>query len=181
VSVAAVREQIARFYRGVLNGVSVVEHGGPFNAEELKRVGASAPAVIVTCLGVSGFSVQGTEVVGNAQWAAFIVTRGDARERRDAQALRLCEAVAVEAPFQVWDGSALKAPTDLNATNLYSSAIDALGLSLWAVRWSQLVQLDRNIEIDSDDLNTVHNEYEITAGTANDEPPLEDEAHLEGP
>lgn len=175
MSLAQVRAEIARYLNNAIDSVAVIEHGGPFTLEELKRVAARAPALVVTCLGVPALEVQGTVVVAHAVWAVFGVTKNEQRRKRDVAGLLLAESVMVEVPHQTWNGSASKAPRDVTAANLYSSELDRQGVSLWAIRWRQQVDLQRNAITTLDDFETFFATYVI--GDA-DAPVTEDQVDL---
>lgn len=142
-----VRKAIATHLRGAV-GVTVVEHGGPLTLEEVKRIGAQAPALVVACLGVPSLELQGHVVVADAAWGVFALTADRSKERRDVGAMLLTGFVLAEVPKNRWDDdngepTACGAPRAVNGVNLFTTALDKHGVSLWGVRWRQTVELAR--------------------------------------
>lgn len=124
-------------------GVEVLTHGGAIDAAEVQRWGAKTPCVAVGLLGIPKLELDGGSWNGDLRWTAFFVASDDARERRDAAAVRLLEAgLAVIRPEERWGDPSGGAPHDLSAANLYSPALDRLNVALWAVAWRQQHQLD---------------------------------------
>jgi hypothetical protein len=164
MSLVDVRHEIARYFRGLPknNAVTVIEHGGPFNLEEIQRVAARAPALVVACLGIPSLEAQGSVVVAKAAWAVFCVAKDTRKEAKDIKGLLLAESVLVELPHQTtWNDTASKAPEAIAGANLYSSKLDDEGISLWACKWRQDVDLDRNTTLTFDDFETFFATYVI--------------------
>ena len=162
MSIANVRAEIAKHFRGALAFVEVHEHGGEFSIEDIKRYALSKePSVVIGCLGVPSIDVQGTVVVANAAFGAFCITSERNKETRSVSSMILFESVAVEIPFQTWNDSANKAPRNISGANLYSKALDSMGIAMWAARWDQQIDLQRNSAGSLDDFNTMVNVYDI--------------------
>lgn len=177
MSLVDVRNAIAKHYRTALAGVQVHEHGGPLDLEELKRIGLRSPAAVVTCLGVPKLDVQGSVVVADVTFAVFCVASDGLKGKRDIGAMLLAEAVMVEAPNQRWSGTAARASRDVSAANLFSPKLDASDISLWAVRWRQQVDLERNAQTKLDDFVTFYGTYDI--GQTDDTAVTEDQTELD--
>lgn len=178
MSLVDVRKEIARYFRGLPknNAVAVIEHGGPFNLDEIKRVAVRAPALVVACLGVPSLEVNGSVAVAQAAWAVFCVAKDDRQNARDIKGLLLAESVLVELPYRsTWNDTASKAPENIAGVNLYSSKLDAEGICLWACRWRQNVDLERNTTQTFEDFDTFYATYVI--GDA-DAPITEDSVDL---
>lgn len=128
-------------------GVSVARAGGAFDEGEIRRHVVNAPAAVVACLGLSDLTRHGAAgaIRADAQLALYLITRDSGREPgRDMEALALASRVLAVLPRQVWDspeGFSVPEDGDLAATNLYSGAVDAVGVALWAVTWRQRVTL----------------------------------------
>lgn len=155
MSIVNVRREIATFYEGALDSVQVSEHGGAFSTADIKRYARRTPALIVACLGLPNFEFQGSTVVGVATFGAFCMVADSSRERRDIGALLLAESVVVETFKNFWNGAATSTPRNVSAANLYSPALDKLGIAMWAVKWDQLVDLQRNAVAQIDDFKTM--------------------------
>lgn len=161
MSVANVRAEIARHYRGALDHVHVYEHGGAFSLEDIKRYTQKSPAVVIGCLGIPSFEFQSTVTVANVSFGAFCIAQNNVRDNRDVAALLLMESVAVETIANRWDGSASQAPRNVSAANLYSQPLDKMGVAMWAVRWDQKVDLQRNAIATLDDFLTMYSTYDV--------------------
>lgn len=129
---------------------NVRAHGGRFNLAELKRVAVRSPVALVAVLNCPVVRHGGTPV-GNAQIAAFVVCHGTSQTNRDAQAPALAEAIAVEAAKNSWSYEYSQAPKDIRIDNLFSTATEKTGESLWAVTWSQQV----NLGVDEDFMDSL--------------------------
>ena len=161
MSMYEARQEIAKFYRNALPQCTVLEYGGSFDLEEVKRIATRTPALVVTCLGVSKLNVEGG-AIGNAstKFALFAVATNTVKEMRDVAALTLAEAVLVDLPYQRWDNKANNVPVGISANNLYSASLDKQGVSLWAIQWNQEVDLEKtSIYARLDSLTKVDVEY----------------------
>jgi len=150
MTLASTRSAIAAYYLGALpktEQVFVSEYGGAFTLEEIMRIGKQTPALIVTCLGVAEMKIQGNIPVASAAWAAFVVCKDSSRIKKDVQVLTLTEAVMADLPHQRWGDLACSRPNKILATNLYSAALDKVGIAMWAVRWLQDVELTRPTDL----------------------------------
>lgn len=174
MSLALVRHEIAEFYRGQLNA-TVIEYEGTFDMEALKRVSVQAPAVVVTCTGIPKFTVEGPVVVGQATWAVITVAT---KRGRAAEALALMESVAAHLPFQRWNKTASKAPQGIAAANMHSGALEKMGVSMWAIRWSQAVDLDREAIANLGDFAKFYGDIDSADAIADDTAPTQDHAEI---
>lgn len=161
MSIANVRFEIARHFREELGDAFVSEHGGAFSLEDIKRIALKSPAIVVGALGIPSFEIQGSVISATTVFAAFCLAYDRKKERRDIAALLLAESVAVETLRNNWDGSASSSPKNIVGTNLYSIALDKLGVAMWAIRWEQLVDLQRNVLATLDDFLTMHSTYDL--------------------
>lgn len=161
MSIASVKFEIARYYRTALDHVAVEEHGGPFSLQDIGRYAIKSPAVIIGCMGVPEFKIQGTVVTAQAVFGAFCLAHESVREKRDVASLLLAESVAVETVSNNWDGSASGTPRNIRGANLYSVALDKMGVAMWAIRWDQLIDLQRNTIATLDDWETMYSTYDI--------------------
>jgi hypothetical protein len=138
----------------------VEEHGGSFNKQELQRCATKAPACFVAVLG-GPVTRDSTQAVIQANVGAFIVTRGSSGTKRDAAVLSLVESVVGLAVENKWAYAHAKAPTDIRVDNLYSGDIDAKGVALWSVSWSQQADVDI-YDVDSlDDFHTTYFDHDL--------------------
>lgn len=177
MSIVSVRYEIAQHLQGALDGVYVSEHGGAFSSADIERYAKKSPAVIIACLGVPSFEMQANTMTAAPIFAAFCLAAENSKERRDIAALLLAESVAVEIPRNRWNGSASGTPKTPTASNLYSTPLDKKGIALWAVRWTQQVDLQRNVIATIDDFKTMHGTYD--AGQTDGTTPVEGITELE--
>lgn len=133
-------------------------HGGRFDGEELLRFRGSAPFVRAGCLAVASAKEDGGgAVLLDLRLAAAVTGRRTAKgEPSGAQARRMAERLCFElGRFQAWPracfseaeldpartdlprGRDVGDPRGIRAANLYSGKIDAKGVALWAVTWTQ--------------------------------------------
>lgn len=129
------------------DGTTVLRAGGAFDAAEIRRHVTRAPAVIVTCLGAGDYArlAIGHWTV-NAQLAAYILCRDTPpTSTRETQALGLVTDVLQAVARSNWGDPLaydLADSASLDATNLYSGDLDAVGVALWAVTWRQQLRLE---------------------------------------
>jgi hypothetical protein len=117
--------------------VKVEPHAGRFDAAELKRISAQAPAVFVAVLGLADLSEICGEVSATCQVLAIVVCKDAPGLSRDLAALGMMEALAKIVPGNDWNGAAEKAPEDLRCDNLFSATLDKSGVAMWGVAWRQ--------------------------------------------
>jgi hypothetical protein len=122
---------------------SVEFFSGRFSPASVNRVAASAPAVMLTVLGVSGMAPAPDGTRAALRMAAYLLVkdgRGSDQRRvnRDLEALRyaggMLELLNNE---QLWP---LESPQQVTGDNLYSSS-EQSGVALWGISWSQDVTL----------------------------------------
>lgn len=116
---------------------AVQAHGGRFDEDELKRIATKQPACLVTVMGGAIARHGGSQGVCSADVLAFVVTAGSSTTARSRAAMDLAEDVGQLAVDNAWSYSDAKAPENIRAENLYSGALDRLGVAMWLVRWQQ--------------------------------------------
>lgn len=117
--------------------VKVESHAGRFDAAELKRISAQAPAVFVAVLGLADLSESCGEVSATCQILAIVVCKDAPSLPRDLAALGMMEASAKIVPGNDWNGAAEAAPEGLRCDNLFSATLDQAGVAMWGVAWRQ--------------------------------------------
>ncbi len=143
------KDSVERAFRDFLptgpDGVlHVATHVGEFGANEVKRYLTKAPAVILAPLGFPDIERAGGAVRFNVNYAAFVVVKhGKAGVDRNDAALAIVERIGLEVPFLAGGEACAQAPTNVEAGNLYTGVVDKMGMSLWAVRWRQVVQVPK--------------------------------------
>lgn len=161
MSIATIRFEIARYYRAELDHVEVLEYGGTFTAEDVKRISVKSPAVAVACLGLPEIQFQGHDVEARVSFGAFCFAKNRKKVLRDVEALNLMESVAAGLLQNRWkdkDGepTASGAPQEITGANLYSTVLDKMLVALWAVRWVQKIDLDRGSFATLPDFETLY-------------------------
>jgi hypothetical protein len=81
--------------------------------------------------------------------------------------------------MQRWGGLASKMPTSMGVTNLYSTEIDKMGVNLWAVRWSQAVDLLEVTTSSLSDFLRLYTTFDPAAPADSSVVPLVGEQNLE--
>lgn len=118
-------------------------HGGRFDKEELQRIGTKAPAVFVSCLSFGGAEGETGETTAPVKWFLFIVTKDAPRQDKDELAMDMAEALVAHIVGNDWDlgGVAIEEPTQIVGQNLFSTELDKKGVAMWAVSFTQKMQL----------------------------------------
>ena len=132
----AFRAAVVSAIKARVPSVAVEEHGGRFDAAELKRVAVRAPAVFVAVLGVGDVRELGGEIGAALNMGAFVITTSASSAPRDEAALAIVQALLGLVPGNRW-GRAEGNPDRITAENLFSSTIDKRGVAMWAVSWRQ--------------------------------------------
>lgn len=128
---------------------------GRFDVNDLKRLAVYAPSALVAVLN-GDCRREAAVAVGDVKIAVFIVTGGTSALHRGDAAITLVEAVVGLAAANHWAYSDAKPPQTIRFENLYSGAIDKLGVALWAVRWEQRLDLATPSTEDFDELRSVY-------------------------
>jgi hypothetical protein len=151
--------------------VSVFTHGGQFDLDQVKRYSAKAPAIIVACLRMGSIEIQGGERVADLRWVAMILERNRDNDRRGVLALAKLELLTHLIAENRWGLDFTTAPaTGFNAANLFSGAVDAKGLAMWAVVWDQKIDLVGTFADSLADFKTLVTDYDLdtTDGISDD-------------
>lgn len=142
-SMVGLRDAIVTNIAAEIPAFQVVRpYGGTFNREELQRLALKAPACLLVMMGGNIDREGGSPILDGSDIIAFIVTRGSSETKRDEAAIVLSELVAGLAARNSWLWQCARAPEGIQIQNLYSGAIDKLGVALWAVKWSQRLDID---------------------------------------
>lgn len=159
---------------------SVFTHGGRFNLEQIKRYSAKGNSVVVSVISSSGVEIQGTERVSDFRWVAFVITKSDTGEKRDAIALATVELLQHLIGENRWGVECAQKVTGLNAANLFSAPVDSKGLALWVITWDQAIDLPGTFADSLNDFLTLFTKYDLdtTDGINND---AEDQIDLPAP
>lgn len=141
MSLAATQAAIVATLAPLLAPLKVQAHGGQFTERELPLLLAQAPAVLISSLGISGFSPKEPKLWhGDVRWVAYCLG-ADQQESRAEQAADAAEAVMNQLILQTWglsDTAIRPAVLDsITAENLYSGHVNVLRVALWAVTWTQ--------------------------------------------
>lgn len=157
MSLVAIRSAIVdAIEAGVPTFASVAAHGGKFSAIEVRRVASKSPACMVAVIGIKNIERQGGMAVGQVQFGAFVATQGTSTVQRDASALILSEAIIGLAATNAWDYADAKAPQGMRADNLFSGTVDKLAVALWAVFWTQEMDLSPMTQEEMDAIDDFH-------------------------
>ncbi len=123
-------------------------HDGRFDAAELRRIAAPAPAVYAVCLGAPRTLVAAADmqVYADLELALYVVTSDAPGLPRGKAARNLADALLVHIPRARWGLDGIGAPEQLRADNLYSVEIDERGAALWSLSWKQRLRLGAAVE-----------------------------------
>jgi hypothetical protein len=114
---------------------------GEFDAGELARVWAEAPAVLVACLGWPELTHNGGMPVAEVKLGAFILTADPKLELRDERALAIAEDLSVMIQGERWGLDGVGRAARITAENRYNGEIDRKAVAIWLVQWFQKVDL----------------------------------------
>lgn len=164
---------------GVAQANQIERHIGRFNeVSEVKRYLSGKNGSIRVCaLRVTNIQQQAGGVIGNVDFAAYIMTTDHFGYSRDTRAevitglvtRLLCRRTAGK------EMQAEAAPREIRADNLYSGNIDDLGVCIWCVTWSQLYRTDEDIDISTlDDFLILG----LNAPSGDGSPSLDAEIHV---
>jgi len=108
-------------------------HPGRFDAAEVKRMSARAPAVRISLLGIKP-AKAGNHAIN---LAAFIVTNDQRGLDRNDAALAIAASVVRRVRGTAWGNEVLIGEaSEPTAQNLYSANADKSGFAIWAVNWT---------------------------------------------
>jgi hypothetical protein len=74
-----------------------------------------------------------------ARWAIFVVAQDAASAARSPTSLVVAEELLSVVAASPWAAYVVRPPSGIELENLYSTATDARGVSLWAISWEQAV------------------------------------------
>jgi hypothetical protein len=115
---------------------------GPFDADELKRAGHAAPAVLIGILGARQEGAPSWPQIGyRIEMAAYIVTRAGMAGPASAAALAIGQALMALVPETDWGLEPLGPATDVGLTTLVTRETRAAQVHLASVTWLQKLVL----------------------------------------
>nr|WP_248290677.1 hypothetical protein [Brenneria salicis] len=156
-STISAAERIVAWLQPVLQGnnpdqVPVVErHIGQFNTpEEVKRhLSDKNGSIRIAALRARDIHHQAGGVIGTVTWCAYVMATdywGYGRDlRAEVMVARLVKRIA--SPLAAKEMGAERKADTISADNIYSGSLDNLGLTMWAVMWSQEFKLDEETDI----------------------------------
>ena len=147
----------------------VKTHRGPMDSlEEVQRVAQKAPAVVVPFPRViSSEDISGTVIV-NAQWSTFVLAKDIKGVTRDVLAASIAEIILQKLPENRWGLDLYGAPQRIEGRQLYNTKLDKTGLALWAIAWTQQLELGAVGPATLNDLITVHGDHYAGPGEHTD-------------
>ena len=171
MSLFALRQAVVDYLRATLPEIEVDTHPGRFDLREINRYGVRQPTIRVAVLS-SPVDNDRRSVYLRVNLVAYIVTRTDrqfdAEERAMAITEVLCSHLHASGVLSV-DGASR--PDNIQAQNLYSSAVDKKGIHLAVVNWQQLLALPDLVDPSvSEDFAVIAAEYDFAPYPAGAEP-----------
>lgn len=133
MSITATRTAYAEALAESLTDTTIKVHGGQFSADELRRWGVQAPAVLVAALGIAAIERIGGRPRADVEWVAAVMVKSTPDRDRDEAALELTERV-VSTIARTAPNDTDRA-TQISARNGYSRELDAKGVAMWVVSW----------------------------------------------
>ncbi|WP_040728225.1 hypothetical protein [Thiomicrorhabdus sp. Kp2] len=139
-------------FKNRLNALKTCEiHPGRFNLQELKRLSAKTPALLVSSLGTVKVNNPGTgEAKPVKQLVVYIVTKTTAQLSAEEACRNLVDAIEhyLESESPRWGVNGTGQPQAIRSDNLYSSEVDKNGVMLWAITWQQHLTLGESLFIE---------------------------------
>lgn len=142
MSLLDLRTAITAKLDAALPNIDVKSHGGRFTLQDLQRIATQAPAVRVGCLGVIKAELSGSSVTVTATWGAFALAKDKHQLPRDAGALIMAAQILSIIPENNWGIDDAGLPDKIRGDNVYSGKLDAKGVALWAVTWTQSTEIE---------------------------------------
>lgn len=144
--------------------ITVSACDGEYSADSIRRYASAAPAVHVA---ITGFDSDKTIISGEAtaevKPVLFLTTKRTplVSPGRGVQILATSVLRSISEVGQVWGlNDPAQAPRNIKGKNLYASDLDKMQVALWAISWSQLVDLVSGDE-SYDDLELLHADYDL--------------------
>jgi len=137
---------VATIKNGLTDLKTVEAHGGRFDAGEIRRVSAKAPAAFIAVLNFRQLNNHGSHMV---TLGAFVTARDLPGNLRTKQAGALVSALATFISRNRWGlDDAEDIPQGISGRNLYGSNVDSKGVALWAITWQQRFELDDQVDVE---------------------------------
>ena len=126
-----------------LSGVNVSQHDGDFGLEDLKKYAKHSPHLVLAVLRFPAH-IDGGSVVADVVFGLVALCEDRAATRRGDACLDLADRVTrtLIRAFAGYAATTVSAPSDWEAVNEYSAALDNLGVAMWGMTWAQSVDLD---------------------------------------
>jgi hypothetical protein len=122
---------------------TVTNHEGDFGDDEIERYSTKANALVLSSVGSDSVR-QGGVIHDTNVFDLFIFIRGvSERERTRGSYLVKEHLLKLLHNQDTWNNTdeCVQSPRDVKARNLYGPKTDGMGVSLWAVRWTQLIEI----------------------------------------
>ncbi|WP_299733994.1 phage protein Gp37 [uncultured Endozoicomonas sp.] len=164
---AAIVQHLTTEYRQTRRVHKVEGHRGRFETvDEIKRIAARCPALLVSTDGVRNLGEtygrhQG--IWGDASFCIYVLTKDLPGQPRDTQAEQLVGALAHTITDNDW-GCEAQIPKNVDARNLTTTAIDRLGVALWAIAWRQAILIEQAEVLPLADFERLHIDYDLAEG-----------------
>jgi hypothetical protein len=146
-SLSGLAEAAAVAIEAAVPGLRTCEiYAGQFTEGEGRKKSFLAPAVFVSLAGGAVTDPGTAELDIEARMVAFAIWKADkGRNARGVGASELAAAIALAVRGNQWNVPGVRAARLGRVVNLYSAKLDAQGLALWSVEWSQVVRVGESI------------------------------------
>lgn len=161
----------------LLDAQHVARHKGRFDTKaELERFTKKNATVLVSALGTSNHSMRGGHTA-DISLVAFVVCRAVSV---DMDAGMVCEQLSTRVTKLIckerWSIKDAAQAQNLKSNNLYSATLDGLGVSVWAISWTQNMSMEDVSIAELDDFLR----FDMTNPIADGAPTLDAHVELEG-
>lgn len=142
--------------------VNIYTHEGEFKIEDLRRYARKTPAVIVSVAGFDGTQDPIVSRAGaRASCVLVIFTENRPQDPKGDGALTLATKVYRElVKGQFFGLETNSVPKNVKGRNYFSTGLDKLGATLWAITFDMDVDLYDDSE-SFDDLELIYTEYDL--------------------
>lgn len=119
---------------------------GEFGTDEIDRYSVKANAIIITIDGGDSTS-RGNSIYEQLRFDIFILTKSTSALKRSLASKIIYEHLIRLVHFPGEFTATTKTPEHVTSKNLFGEKLDEQGLSLWAVRFDQLVEIPGIVDV----------------------------------
>lgn len=133
--------------------------GGQFSEKDLARVCTNAPAAVLSMQRM-GVEREGGFPIANVEFALVVSSKGEAGNHRYSQIVDIVSESLVDIGSGAdWGLDFLQTAEKIQAENLYTPKLDAKGVTMWAIGFTQKIDMVHPVDRALEDFDTFHASY----------------------